>query len=100
MASWSAVLALTGFHYSGVNKEIKFGDITGKYFWSNGYSYGTVDISRSGSSRILTLKVLNGKIDISKITINAFGSSSLKSLNSIKSGENQTFTINQQKKIM
>ena len=23
MASWSAVLALTGFHYSGVNKEIK-----------------------------------------------------------------------------
>ena len=100
MASWSAVLALTGFHYSGVNKEIKFGDITGKYFWSNGYSYGTVDISRSGSSRILTLKVLNGKIDISKITINGFGSFALKSSNPIKSGENKTFTINQQKQIM
>jgi non-lysosomal glucosylceramidase len=100
MASWSAVLALTGFHYSGVNKEIKFGDITGKYFWSNGYSYGTVDISRSGSSRILTLKVLNGKIDISKITINGFGSFALKSSNPIKSGENKTFTISQQKQIM
>ena len=100
MASWSAVLALTGFHYSGVSKEIKFGDITGKYFWSNGYSYGTIDISRSGSSRILTLKVLNGKIDISKITINGFGSFALKSSNPIKSGENKTFTISQQKQIM
>jgi non-lysosomal glucosylceramidase len=100
MASWSAVLALTGFHYSEVNKEIKFGDITGKYFWSNGYSYGTIDISGSGNSRILTLKLLNGKIDISKITINGFGSLALKSSNPIKSGENKIFTINQQKQIM
>ena len=68
MASWSALLALTGFHYSGVTKEIKFGDITGKYFWSNGYSYGTVNISQAEGARLLTLKVINGKIDISKVT--------------------------------
>ena len=44
MASWSAVLALTGFHYSGIQKEITFDDITGFYFWSNGYAYGTVQM--------------------------------------------------------
>ena len=32
MASWSALLALTGFQYSGVTKEIKFGNITRKIF--------------------------------------------------------------------
>ena len=51
MASWSAILALTGFHYSGVTGEMKFGDITGKYFWSDGYSYGTVEISNTGGRK-------------------------------------------------
>ena len=48
MASWSAVLALTGFHYSGIKKEITFNDINGNYFWSNGYAYGTVQLEESG----------------------------------------------------
>ena len=53
MASWSAILALTGFHYSGVTREMKFGDITGKYFWSDGYAYGTVEISNAGTDKII-----------------------------------------------
>jgi len=93
MISWSAVLALTGFHYSGVTQEIKFGDITGKYFWSNGYSYGTVDISKEGKTRSLTLNVLNGQIDISKVTIGGIGSASFKKAKSIQTGENESFRI-------
>lgn len=94
MASWSSLLALTGFHYSGVTKEIQFGDITGKYFWSNGYAYGTAEISQKDKTRSLTLNVLNGKIDILKVTINDFGSATLKTMKSIKSGEKQTLIIN------
>jgi len=93
MASWSAVLALTGFHYSGVTGEIKFGNITGKYFWSNGYSYGTVEISESNEGKTLILNVLNGKLDVSKITIEGFGSLRLKNPESIKSGEKGSFKI-------
>ena len=93
MASWSAILALTGFHYSGVTGEMKFGDIKGKYFWSDGYAYGTVEISNSGKERSLTLNVLNGKIDISKMTITGFGSASLKKMTSIETGGKQSFII-------
>ena len=93
MASWSAILALTGFHYSGVTGEMKFGDITGKYFWSDGYAYGTVEISDSGKEKSLTLNVLNGKIDISKITITGYGSASLKKMTSIETGGKESFRI-------
>ena len=93
MASWSAILALTGFHYSGVTRELTFADITGKYFWSEGYSYGTVEISNSGADKLLTLNVLNGKIDISKITVTGRGSASLKKITSIGTGGKASFTI-------
>jgi non-lysosomal glucosylceramidase len=93
MASWSAILALTGFHYSGVTKEMKFGNITGKYFWSDGYAYGTVEISNDGPDKLVTLKVLNGKLDISKMKISGFGSLSLKKTTSIGTGGLETFRI-------
>jgi non-lysosomal glucosylceramidase len=97
MASWSAVLALTGFHYSGVSKEIKFGDITGKYFWSDGYSYGTAEISGDDMSRSLNLSVLNGKIDVAKVTIDGFGSAVQKIIKSIQPGACESFQIKKTK---
>jgi len=93
MASWSAILAMTGFHYSGVTREIKFDDITGNYFWSNGYSYGNAEISGKDQYRSLTLNVLSGKIDISKITVEGFGTTSLKKARSLQTGEKETFII-------
>jgi uncharacterized protein (DUF608 family) len=93
MASWSAVLALTGFHYSGVTKELEFGNITGKYFWSDGYSNGTVEISKQVENRTLALNVLNGKFDISKITIRDIGSIKLKTMIAMKAGDTQSFAI-------
>ncbi len=72
---------------------MKFGDISGKYFWSDGYAYGTVEISEAGKERSVTLNVLNGKIDISKMTITGFGSASLKKMTSIETGGKQSFMI-------
>ena len=48
MASWAAVLALTGFHYSGVDKSMALAPKEGEHFWSNGYAWGTCTIERSG----------------------------------------------------
>ncbi len=97
MASWSAIPALTGFHYSGVTGEMRFGDIAGKYFWSNGYSYGTVEISKNDKTVQLILNVLNGSIDISKVTIDGFGSAATKKIPPVRSGEIHSFTINRTK---
>ena len=95
MASWSAVTALSGFHYSGVTKEMTFGDKTGRYFWSDGYAYGTADISagEAGVKRSVLITVLNGKSEIRKLTIEGVGSVSEKRVNPLGAGESQTFRI-------
>jgi uncharacterized protein (DUF608 family) len=95
MASWSAVTALSGFLYSGVTKEMKFGNITGTYFWSDGYAYGTADISagEAGAKRSVQITVLNGRSEISKMTIEGVGSVEGKKVRSINAGESETFII-------
>jgi non-lysosomal glucosylceramidase len=93
MASWSALLALTGFHYSGITKEMRFGDITGKYFWSNGYAYGTAEISGKDRERSVTISVLNGTVEISKIAIDGIGEVSRKKGSAISPGGSESFRI-------
>lgn len=65
MASWSTVLALSDFHYSAVNKQIRFTDVPGTYFWSNGYAWGTC---RIGSDEV-SLNVLKGNLEVDRISI-------------------------------
>ena len=93
MASWSALLALTGFHYSGVTGELKFGNINGNYFWSNGYSYGSIEISGEGKSNQITLNVLNGKIQISKIIVEDVGTVMLDDKTIFSTGMKKSFKI-------
>jgi non-lysosomal glucosylceramidase len=93
MASWSALLTLTGFRYSGVTNEITFGNIIGKYFWSNGYSYGTVEISQKDGAKQIRMNVLNGKIKVEKLTIEGIGESALESVKTLQTGEFQVFNI-------
>ena len=38
MASWAAVLALSGFHYSAPQATMTLNAQEGRYFWSNGYA--------------------------------------------------------------
>ena len=93
MASWSALLALSGFHYSGVNLEITFGSVSGMYFWSNGDAYGTVEISQKEGFRQIKLNVLNGKLDLMKVCLEGFGTVSWKELKTIYAGENMIVEI-------
>jgi len=64
MATWSAVLALTGFHYSVVEHSMQFTSTPGTYFWSNGYAWGNCKIEKDKA----TLTVLKGKISLSKFS--------------------------------
>lgn len=66
MSSWAAVIALSDFHYSGVSREMSFTDRPGKYFWSNGYAWGTCRVQSDGS---VALTVLKGSLPIDTLTI-------------------------------
>lgn len=65
MASWASIIALSGFHYSGVDKHIRFTEAPGNYFWSNGSAWGTCRITEND----VTLSVLHGTLNVSRITI-------------------------------
>jgi non-lysosomal glucosylceramidase len=64
MSSWSEVIALTGFRYSGVKYEISFTANEGEFFWSNGYSWGNCNINKNNNKWDIKLTVKFGKIKI------------------------------------
>ncbi|MCK5699927.1 MAG: hypothetical protein KAI29_02190, partial [Cyclobacteriaceae bacterium] len=93
MASWSAVLALTGFHYSGIQKEITFNNINGTYFWSNGYAYGTVQLADFEKGKQIKLDVLNGNLELSNIVIENLGELPIPGGITLEAGETTTYLI-------
>ena len=89
MASWSAVLALSGFHYSGVEKSISFTSVPGTYFWSNGYAWGTCKIANHSA----TLNVQNGSLTLCKFSLGGAKATIFKPI-TIKEGNTKEFIIN------
>ena len=65
MAAFAAVNALSGFNYSASKKTMCFVDRLGLYFWSTGYAWGTVEITKDD----VRLNVLYGKINTDKLII-------------------------------
>jgi len=90
MASWAAVVAESGFQYSGVDQSIEFTSKPGTYFWSNGYAWGTCQVT----GKTATINVLSGKIELSKFTLTKVGSVKSKSIVLSAIGQNsKTFEI-------
>ena len=48
MASWAAILALTGFHYSAVSRTLTLTARPGRFPWANGRAWGTLQVARAG----------------------------------------------------
>jgi uncharacterized protein (DUF608 family) len=93
MASWSAVLALTGFQYSAVSKSISFNAAAGNYFWSNGYQYGTVEIKDTGKSKQVSLRTINSELALNKFTLNGYGLKEFEDGEIVAPGETMEFEI-------
>jgi non-lysosomal glucosylceramidase len=93
MASWSAVLALTGFHYSGLEKKITFDNISGEYFWSNGYAYGTVKMEEEGKGKQVRLKVLNGTLELSRVKIENLGEHLIPDGVTVEAGQSVSYQV-------
>ena len=69
MASWSAVAAASGFHYSGVSNTIKFTDKPGKYFWSNGTAWGLCEIEKVKNANHIRFSVHHGEVELSEFHV-------------------------------
>jgi hypothetical protein len=88
MASWSAILALSGFNYNAPEKTITITSKPGTYFWSNGYAWGTCTVE----GKTATLKVLYGNITLSQLVMAEVGTAKTKEM-SIGKNEQYTFQV-------
>ncbi len=70
MAAWAAVPALTGFHYSAVQREMKLSVTEGKHFFSTGYAFGTCTVTREGNATAISLAVREGELPLETVQIN------------------------------
>jgi uncharacterized protein (DUF608 family) len=74
MTAYGAVLALTGFNYSAVEKNMKFNRLDGKYFWANGYTYGSIDQKSEGNTTQVAIEVLGEKpLELQEFELRGFG---------------------------
>ncbi len=93
MASWAAVPALTGFHYSAVEHSMMFNDRPGKYFWSNGYAYGMVSKEWRGENMHVKLTTLRGPLRLKQISIDGCKPWLFKKLQTIQTGKFVEFEL-------
>ncbi len=92
MASWAAVLTLTGFHYSAVDATIEFAPHEGTFFWSDGYAWGTVTIRKNGEIYYIKLIPVYGDIKIRKIILTETGTGKIKE-KMLRQGETLSISI-------
>ena len=69
LASWAAVLALSGFSYSAVTQTMTFALIEGCHFWSTGSAWGTCTLQPCGKTTHATLHVIEGTINIKRFEV-------------------------------
>ena len=86
MASWSAVLALSEFNYSGVNKSFRITGRPGTWFWSNGSAWGTMTVTADEA----VLRVIEGSLSLDSFTC---GEKRFKKRISLSPGEEFRFTF-------
>ena len=93
MSSWAAVPALTGFHYSGVDRTMTFAAKEGKHFWSTGYAWGTCTIRNRRGAWKVSLKVPHGVVDVEKIILAGHGVASVPRGRKLASGHSASFLV-------
>lgn len=81
MSSWSPMIAFTRFHYQKDKAYMTIRAEEGNYYWSNGYSYGSIDVKKSNGKFKAIVNVKAGDLDLKKL---AFIDKSGKIVNTVK----------------
>ncbi len=93
MASWAAVLAWTGFHYSAVDGTLTLAPRGGRFFWSTGYGWGEYTLAGEGSARELTLRSQGGQVEVSRVVLTGFGAGHLAEPRRLGAGDTLSLTV-------
>jgi uncharacterized protein (DUF608 family) len=95
MASWAAVLALTGFRYSGVECAMTFASVSqpARAFWSNGFAWGTCERTPTATGVAVALTVLHGSLALRRLTISEVGSIELDHVIRLQPGDTRVFDV-------
>jgi len=75
MASWGAVLALTGFRWCAADAAVQFAaaDRPARFFWSNGSAWGTFRQRPVRGGTGVELAVLHGRLRVRTISLGGAG---------------------------
>ena len=75
MASWAAILALSGFGYSAVEGTIRFAAPSEKtqHFWSTGYAWGSCTLTPNGADCAVEFTVLGGEVQFAELGLSGLG---------------------------
>ncbi|NOZ22888.1 MAG: hypothetical protein GXP25_17565 [Planctomycetes bacterium] len=95
MASWAAVLALTGFHYSGVTQTIQFAATkhASQVFWSNGTAWGVCTQKPAKGKTKVGITVLHGSLKVKRVILDGTGLADLPKPKTIEAGKTAYFHI-------
>jgi uncharacterized protein (DUF608 family) len=95
MASWAAVLALTGFRYSGVEQAMTFGSVNAPstVFWSNGSAWGTCKRTPKDGGTTVEIEVLHGSLGLRRLALDGVGVLDLESPIRLGAGENRILEV-------
>jgi non-lysosomal glucosylceramidase len=86
MASWAAVLALSGFAYSGVTREMTFAPAAGRWFWSNGASWGICEIAVGPDAAQVSLDVREGELKVRRLALRDYGAAAVTDADPLRPG--------------
>ncbi len=87
MASWAAVLALTGFQYDAGSAGLTLAARPGRHFWSTGGGYGSCTIAIQGGEAKARISVSEGAIAISALALAGFGRAVIAPRRGLRAGE-------------
>lgn len=93
MASWAAVLALTGFRHSAAKRSMTMAAREGTHFWSTGYAWGTCRQEAAGQGMRVTLSVLGGRLELDRFTLTGLGDQAWEVAVALQEGERIGFDV-------
>ncbi len=93
MISWAGVLALTGFHYSAIERSLQVDARDGTMFWSNGYAYGTLRQSAAGESLSVIITAIRGDVSLKRLTVRNYGRKMFDRAYTVHAGQTAVFTV-------
>ena len=91
MASWSVILALSEFSFSAVDKKFSITSKTGKYFWSNGYAWGNVEVN----DHQVNINLKFGKLDLKIVEVKGRKGIELETDVLMEAGDSHVFLLSE-----